>query len=129
MALIDCTRHGDYLLPNIVLNESPHETIEPLGSYGRMRRVFLHEHRPITYGQLLLSEKLFPHLQEVDSIANERRECGVPEGIIIKNRVRNIVRNRLPEQLQAHPNNEHLRITRRTVFALSYTCFMRNCQR
>jgi len=84
MALIDYTRHGDYLLPNIVLNEPPRETVEPLGRYGRMRRLFLREHRPITYSRLLLSEKLFPHLREVDAIANERRECGVPEGIIIK---------------------------------------------
>ena len=84
MPLIDYTRHGDYLLPNIVLSEPPHETIEPLGRYGRMRRAFLREHRPITYSRLLLSERLFPHLREVDAIANERRERGVPDGIIIR---------------------------------------------
>jgi len=84
MALIDYTRVGDYLLPNIVLNEPPHETVKPLGRYGRMSRAFLREHCPITYSQLLLSEKLFPHLREVDAIANQRRERGVAEGIIVK---------------------------------------------
>ena len=84
MALIDYTRHGDYFLPNIVLNEPPRETVETLGRYGRMRRAFLKEHCLITYSRLLLSEKLFPHLREVDAIANERRERGVSEGIILK---------------------------------------------
>ena len=84
MALIDYIRVGDYLLPNIVLNEPPHEIVEPLGRFGRMRRTFLKEHCPITYSRLLLSEKLFPHLREVDAIANQRRERGVPDGIIIR---------------------------------------------
>ena len=100
MALIDYTRHGDYLLPNIVLNEplrgkhpsteSTEEEFPALGRYGRMRRAFLKEHLPITYSRLLLSEKLFPHLREVDEIANERRERGVAKGIIIKEIVREI---------------------------------------
>ena len=84
MPLIDYTRIGDFLLPNIVLTEPLREEYPALGRYGRMRRAFLKEHRPITYSRLLLSEKLFPHLREVDAIANERREYGVPEGIIIK---------------------------------------------
>jgi len=94
MAPIDYTRVGDYLLPNIALTEplrgkypsaeSTREEFPVLGRYGRMRRAFLREHCPITYSRLLLSEKLFPHLREVDAIANQRREHGVPEGIIIK---------------------------------------------
>ena len=84
MVLIDYTRHGDYLLPNIVLNEPQRKTVEPLGRYGRMRRAFLKEHCPITYSRLLLSEKLFPYLREIDAIATERRERGVPESTVLK---------------------------------------------
>jgi hypothetical protein len=94
MPLIDYTCVGDYLLPNIILTEPLREKypsteltgdqISSLGRYGRMRRAFLKEHRPITYSRLLLSERLFPHLREVDTIANERHERGVSEGIILK---------------------------------------------
>ena len=85
MSKIIYTQHGDQLLPNIILKDSPDckGEIEPLGRYGRMRRAFLREHRTILYNQLLLSEKLFPHLREIDETANERRERGVSEKIIL----------------------------------------------
>ena len=44
----------------------------PLGKYGRMRKTYLKEHRPVLYSQLLLSEKLYPHLLETDETANRR---------------------------------------------------------
>ena len=72
MALIDYTRHGDYLIPTIILNEPPHDQTEPITRYGAMRRSYLKEHRPITYNRLLLSERLFPHLREVQAEARER---------------------------------------------------------
>jgi hypothetical protein len=65
---------GDYLLPDITLSEPPKEETEPLGRYARMRKSFLKEHRKITYSRLLLSEKLFPHLREVDEAAGRRYE-------------------------------------------------------
>ncbi|MDR1668372.1 MAG: TnpV protein [Oscillospiraceae bacterium] len=68
------TQAGDYLLPNIRLNEPPRELTEPLGRYGRMRKAFLKEHRPITYSRLLLTEKLFPHLREVEASSAARME-------------------------------------------------------
>ena len=76
---------GDYFLPKIILKNSLNHKgeIEPLGRYGRMRRAFLREHRPILYNQLLLSEKLFPHLWEISETANKRRERGVSEEIIL----------------------------------------------
>ena len=76
---------GDYLLPDIILQEQPPPDGygEPLGRYARMRRAFLKEHRTVFYNTLLLSEKLFPHLRDVDTIANERRERGVDEEIIL----------------------------------------------
>ena len=79
---ITYSRVGDYLLPNIKLNEPPLEMTEPLGRYARIRRAFLREHRPIAYNTLLLSEKLFPHLREMEETANVRRQHGVSEEII-----------------------------------------------
>ena len=82
---ISYTRVGDYLLPNIILSENPppdgHD--EPLGRYARMRRAFLREHRPILYNTLLLSEKLYSHLRDVDEVADERQARGVSEEIIL----------------------------------------------
>jgi hypothetical protein len=39
-----------------------------------MRKKFLKEHRPATYGRLLTSERLYPHLREVDEAAERRLE-------------------------------------------------------
>ena len=64
------TRNGDYLIPDLNLTEQPQR---PLGKYGRMRKAYLKEHRPILYNQLLMSEKLYPHLQEIDETANSRQ--------------------------------------------------------
>jgi hypothetical protein len=82
---IEYTRACDYLIPLIALSEKPPPDGygEPLGRYARMRRTFLKEHRPILYSQLLLSERLFPHLRDVDDIGNERRSRGVPDEIIL----------------------------------------------
>jgi hypothetical protein len=73
---------GDYLLPNLALSDP--QGAPPIGRYGRMRRAFLKEHQPIEYSRLLLSERLFPHLRDVDTIAEERRHSGVPESLIVK---------------------------------------------
>ena len=60
------------MIPDIILNEPPKELTEPITKYGAMRRSFLKEHRPITYSRLLLTERLFPHLREVQQEAHER---------------------------------------------------------
>ena len=83
MPEISYTRVGDYLLPNITLSDPPPEITEPLGRYARMRRAYLREHHPILYNQLLLSERLFPHLRDVDETAEERRQRGVSEEFIL----------------------------------------------
>ena len=72
MSSISYLRHGDYLVPNIVLNEPQKELTEPITRYRAIRRTFLREHRPITYSQLVLSERLFPHLREVQQDAHDR---------------------------------------------------------
>ena len=72
MPKIEYAPCGDYLLPLITLNGPPPDQVEPLGRYARMRRAYLREHRPILYSQLLLSERLYPHLREIDEAARNR---------------------------------------------------------
>ena len=70
MEALTYTVCGDYLIPNVRLSDPP--DAPPLGRYGRKRRGFLKEHRPLLYTSLLLSEKLFPHLREIDEAAAHR---------------------------------------------------------
>jgi hypothetical protein len=72
MSPITYTRVGDYLLPDIVLQEPPPGELPPLGGYARKRRAFLKEHRLAFYASLLLSEKLYPHLREIDEAIAHR---------------------------------------------------------
>lgn len=65
------TRNGDYLIPNLILDEQPQK---PLGKYGRMRRAYLKENRPLLYNQFLLNGTLYPHLLEIEETANQRLE-------------------------------------------------------
>ena len=65
------TKMGDYEYPNLTL-QNPHP--KSLGKYGRMRREYLKNHRPILYNRLILSEKLHSHLTEIDTTANRRME-------------------------------------------------------
>ena len=69
------TRCGDYYIPDLELSEQPEA---PIGKYGRMRRRYLKEHRPGLYSSLILSEKLYPHLLEIDRAAHERMDAMLP---------------------------------------------------
>ena len=61
----------DYAIPNLKLSNP---VGQPIGKYGRMRKHYLQEHRPILYNYLVLSETLYPHLLEIDNAANQRME-------------------------------------------------------
>ena len=63
-------RCGDYLLPDLAIPDEP----VALGKYGRMRKTYLKEHRPILWNNLLLTGKLDSHLREIDRTANSRLE-------------------------------------------------------
>ena len=65
------TKCGDYLIPDLVLSDTKEYHI---GKYGRLRRACLKEHRPILYTDLIVTEKLFPHLEEIDTVCRERLE-------------------------------------------------------
>ena len=60
---------GDYLIPDLTLTEQEQK---PLGKYGRMRKKYLQEHRPVLWNQMILSETLYPHLLEVEQTAQRR---------------------------------------------------------
>ena len=70
------TQVGDYLIPDISLPDAP---AYPIGKYGRMRDVYLKEHRPGLYTRLILSGKLHEHLAEVERTCNERLSTMVPQ--------------------------------------------------
>ena len=67
MTNLNYMKAGGYSIPNLKLSETPE-----IGKYGRMRKKYLKESRPVLYNRLLLTEKLYPHLAEIDSTANRR---------------------------------------------------------
>lgn len=71
MAELTYTMNGDYQIPDVSLTEQEQK---PLGKYGRMRKQYLKEHRPVLWNKMLLSESLYPHLREIDETANRRLE-------------------------------------------------------
>ena len=82
---ISYSKVGDYLIPNLIFPEEE----QSIGKYGRMRRRYLKEHRPVLFSNLILSGKLYQHLAEIDRSCNERleliiRQMKVQEGVTEK---------------------------------------------
>ena len=71
MMELNYTKNGDYLIPDIQLSVQEQK---PLGKYGRMRRAFLQENNTLLYNHLILTEKLYPHLLEIQETATARME-------------------------------------------------------
>ena len=69
------TMHGDYYLPDLVVNEE-----EPTyGKYGMLRKQFLKEHRPARYQYLVMTGELTGHLNQVAQDAKEQVEILVKQ--------------------------------------------------
>ena len=62
---------GDYWISLIKLHPIEEKR---LNKYGRMRRAFLQEQKSILFDDLVLTEQLFPHLYEVQELAEKRVE-------------------------------------------------------
>ena len=82
---ISYSKVGDYLIPNLILPEEE----QSIGKYGRMRRRYLKEHRPVLFSNLILSGKLYQHLAEIDRTCEDRleliiRQIKVQEGVTEK---------------------------------------------
>lgn len=69
-------KSGDYYIPDIKLSN---ENYKPLGKYGRMRKTYLMEHHSALFNHLLLSEKLVPHLNDVDEQAQHLLDVLIPQ--------------------------------------------------
>ena len=67
---LNYTKIGDYQLPNLTLSQPK----TPLGKYGRLRRTYLMNHRPVLYNTMLLNGSLYPHLMEVEQTAENRMQ-------------------------------------------------------
>ena len=61
---------GSYFLPNMTLNQPRKQ----LNRYGRMRRNYLMEQRPVVYSTMLLNGTLYPHLWEMEQTAENRMQ-------------------------------------------------------
>lgn len=62
---------GDYYIPNLTLRDTREYSI---GKYGWMRRTYLEKHRPFLYHELLVTERLMAHLEEIDTACREQLE-------------------------------------------------------
>ncbi len=67
---LNYTLHGDYYLPDLVLNEEE----AMYGKYGMLRKQFLKEYRSAKYQYLLSTGKLTEHLNQIDQEAREQME-------------------------------------------------------
>ena len=61
---------GDYQLPNLTLPQQE----KALGKYGRLRRTYLKEQRPVLYNTMLLNGSLYPHLMEVEQTSESQMQ-------------------------------------------------------
>ena len=72
---------GDYYIPDTRLANTETQT---LGKYGRMRREFLEQNKPMLFNDMVLTESLFPHLWEIQQTCEKRMEL-LMEKLLVKN--------------------------------------------
>ena len=65
------TQVGDVLVPNLIIEK---DIMQPIGKYGRTRKRYLKEHRPVVYTNLLVSGDLNQHLGEIDQACEDCME-------------------------------------------------------
>lgn len=75
------TQYDDYYIPEIRLE---HMGTQTLRKYGRMRRAFLEQNKPMLFNDMVLTETLFPHLWEVQQTCENRMEL-LMEELLAKN--------------------------------------------
>lgn len=100
MTNLTYTKSGDNFIPNITIQEA----MKPIGRFGRMRRKYLQEENPILYNNLILTEKLFLHLLQVDEIA-QRRFIVLMERMKIQRNITEELKQRNPMLWVGEMNN------------------------
>lgn len=68
---ITYSKHGDYLLPDLLV---PGERALHIGRFGFLRLRYLKQHRRVLYISLKTTVKLNEHLADIDQQARERVE-------------------------------------------------------
>lgn len=105
---LDYTLVNDHYLPNLTV-AAPAE--HPTGRWGRLHKIYLKEHHPIRYNQLLLSGELGSYLAALDEQADKQLALiirqmqeaeGVTEALKVANQLdwvrrMNSIRNRAEE--------------------------------
>ncbi|MDO5300711.1 MAG: TnpV protein [Clostridia bacterium] len=76
MSELTYTTVNGYQIPNVTL---PEQEATLLNKYGRMRKQYLQEHRPILFQAMLLNGTLQSHLAEISQTAEQRIEQMMPE--------------------------------------------------
>ncbi len=83
---------GDYYIPEFQISKAD----RPIGHYGRLRKAYLKEFRPVLYQGYIARGSLYEHLAEVNTQATERlevimgqilREWGVSEDLKAHNQM------------------------------------------
>ena len=63
-------RKGDYLFPNLTVQDEPMS----IGKYGMLRRTYLRENKKNWYQSMLMSGRLNQHLAQIEEAAESRME-------------------------------------------------------
>ncbi|HCK86627.1 MAG TPA: TnpV protein [Ruminococcaceae bacterium] len=98
------TQCGDYYIPDIKLS---YTSTQALGKYGRMRRAFLEQNKPMLFNDMILTESLFPHLREVQQTCEKRMELLMMELLMTDLLEKNPAPDKATQQLVwvAHMNS------------------------
>ena len=75
------TKRGDYYIPDLKAPEAPAYLI---GKYGRLRKHYLAEHRPVLYETMIIGGTLWNHLSEIERSCRDRMERIVSEMVKIE---------------------------------------------
>lgn len=70
MSKITYHREGDYLIPDLIMDNSCENY--HIGKYGRLRLNYIKEYKKGLYANLMLNGTLPKHLANIDSFTNER---------------------------------------------------------
>lgn len=69
------TKVGDYYIPDLIVSEEK----RPIGKYGRLRKAYLQEYCSAVYSDMVISDKLWHHLADVEEQAQQRMDVMIQQ--------------------------------------------------